>query len=73
MHVTESMMNGNMINGSSNVCVTGSLNILLDVEDITPIDILVALYGTPSYMDDRIMKHGLLPLTLLDGTIYYQT
>ncbi len=30
---------GNLIDGGSNVCVTGDLNTLLDVTDITPIDI----------------------------------
>jgi hypothetical protein len=39
MRVTESMANGNLIDGGSNVCVTGDLNILLDVVDITPIEI----------------------------------
>jgi hypothetical protein len=73
MHVTESVINGNIIDGGSNVCITGNLSILLDVEDIMPINILVALDGTSSSMDDRITKHGLLPLTLLDVTIYYRT
>jgi hypothetical protein len=73
MRVTETTANGNLINGGSNVCVTGDLNILLDVVDITPIDILVALNRNSSLLDDKILKHGLLPLTLTDGTIYYQT
>jgi hypothetical protein len=73
MRVTESMANGNLINGGSNVCVTSNLNILLDVVNITPIDILVALNGKSSSLDDKISKRGLLPLTLSDGTTYYQT
>jgi hypothetical protein len=65
--------NGNLIDGGSNVCVTVDLTTLLDITDITPINILVALDGTPTSLDDKITKRGLLPLTHLDGTIYYQT
>jgi hypothetical protein len=64
---------GNLIDGGSNVCVTGNLHNLLDVTDITPIDISVALDGVPSSVDDKITKRGLLPLTLSDGTTYFQT
>jgi hypothetical protein len=64
---------GNLIDGGSNICVTGDPTILLDLTNIAPIDISVALDGTPSLLDDKITKHGLLPLTLSDGTIYYQT
>ena len=64
---------GKLIDGGSNVCVTGNLHTLLDVTDITPIDISVALDGVPSSVDDKITKRGLLPITLSDGTTYYQT
>ena len=37
--------NGKLIDGGSNVCVTGDITILLDVSDIDPIDISVALDG----------------------------
>jgi hypothetical protein len=73
MCVTESSTNGNLINGGSNICITGDLHILLDVDDITPIDILVALNGKSSSLDDMITKRGLLPLSLSDGTMYYQS
>ena len=62
---------GTLIDGGLNVCVTGNLHTLLDVTDITPIAISVALDGVPSSVEDKIT--GLLPLTLLDGTTYYQT
>jgi hypothetical protein len=65
--------NGKLIDGGSNVCVTGDLTILLDVSDITPIDISVALDRRSTSLDDRITKRGLLPLTLSDGSVYYQT
>ena len=64
---------GNLIGGGSNVCITGDLHALLDVTYIPPIEISVALDGVPSSVDDNITKRGLLPLTLSDGTIYYQT
>ena len=64
---------GNLIDGGSNECVTGDLHALLDVTDITPIEISVALDGVPSSVNDKITKRGLLLLTLSDGTTYYQT
>ncbi len=54
--------NGKLIDGGSNVCVTGDITILLDVSDIDPIDISVALDGRSTSPDDRITKRGLLPL-----------
>ncbi len=61
-----------MVNGGSNVLVTGDLWILVSVVDILPIPISVALEGAPSTFDNCITKQGLLPLTLSDGTTYYQ-
>jgi hypothetical protein len=51
----------------------GDTTILLNLTNIAPIDISVALDGTPPLLEDKITKCGLLPLTLSDGTIYYQT
>jgi hypothetical protein len=62
-----------MVDGGYNVCVTGDLGTFLDVINIDPIIISVALDGAPSSTDDCITKHGLLPLTLSDGSSYYQT
>ena len=64
---------GTLMNGGSNVCVTGDLHTLLDVTNITPVDISVALDGVPSSVEDKITKHGLLPITLSNGSTYYQT
>jgi hypothetical protein len=44
---------GRLINGGSNICVTGNLSKLLDVENIIPIDISVTLEGTSSSLDNR--------------------
>jgi hypothetical protein len=63
----------NLIDGGSNICVTGELGLLLDVVDVAPFKISVALEGNPSSFDDCITKQGLLPLSLSDGTTYYQT
>jgi hypothetical protein len=61
-----------LIDGGSNICVTGDLHLLVDLVDIPPVAISVALDGPPPLIDDTIMKRGLLPLTLSDGTTYYQ-
>jgi hypothetical protein len=61
-----------MVDSGSKVCVTGNLGNLLDVVDIVPITILVALEGTSATYDDYITKRGLLPLSLSDGSLYYQ-
>ncbi len=62
-----------MVDGGSNVCVIGDIGLLLDVIDVEPFSISVALEGAPSSYDDCITKQGLLPLILTDGTTYYQT
>jgi hypothetical protein len=63
---------GSMVDRGSNVCVTGDLGILLDVIDIAPIPISVAIEGVPSTSTDCITKRGLLPLTVANGSYYYQ-
>jgi hypothetical protein len=61
-----------LIDGGSNICITGDLHLLVDLVDIPPVAISVGLDGPPSLFDDTITKQGLLPLTLSDGTTYYQ-
>jgi hypothetical protein len=61
-----------MVDGGSNVCVTGDLGSLLDVFDINPISISAALEGSSTTYDDCITKRGVLPLSLSDGMTYYQ-
>jgi hypothetical protein len=62
-----------MVDGGSNMCVTGNLSSLLDVTDIKLITILVALEGSPTLYNDCITKCRVLPLSLSDFTTYYQT
>jgi hypothetical protein len=61
-----------LIDGGSNICVTGDLHLLVDLVDIPPVAISIALDGPPLSFDDTITKRGLLPLTLSKGTTYYQ-
>ena len=61
-----------LIDSGSNICITGDASLLVDAVDILPITISVALAGGPSSFDDAITKQGLLPLTISDGTTYYQ-
>jgi hypothetical protein len=61
-----------LVDGGSNICVTGDLGILVDVVDIAPISISIAIEGEPTSINDCITKQGLLPLLLTDGTSYYQ-
>ncbi len=61
-----------LIDGGSNICITGDLHLLVDLVDIPPVAISVALDGAPSSFDDTITKWGLLLLTLSNGMTYYQ-
>ena len=61
-----------MVDAGSNVCITSDLGSLLDVVDIDPISISVAIDGSSSSFDDCITKRGVLPLSLSDGTTYFQ-
>ena len=61
-----------IVDRGSNACVTGDLGILLIVIDINLIVLSVTLDSAPSSTNDCTTKHGLLPLTLSDGSIYYQ-
>jgi hypothetical protein len=61
-----------LIDGGANICLTGVLDLLIDVEPIDPLPISVATVGGTVSKDDCCTKKGLLPLTLDDGSIYYQ-
>jgi hypothetical protein len=61
-----------LIDGGSNVCGTADIGCLLDVVDIPPITISIAIEGPPSSLDECITKRGVLPLSLSDGTTYFQ-
>jgi hypothetical protein len=58
------------MDGGAYICITGDLSLLLDLVDIPPMPITVAISGEVS-LDDCCTKRGYLPLTLPDGTIYW--
>jgi len=61
-----------LIDGGANICVTGDLSTLVNVEEISPMPILVAIAGDDISSDDCCTKRGYTPLTLDDGTLYWQ-
>jgi len=61
-----------LMDGGANICITGLLDLLVDVEPIPPLPISVATTSGTFSLDDCCTKKGLIPLTLADGSIYYQ-
>jgi hypothetical protein len=61
-----------LMDGGVNICNTGILGLLVDVETIPSLPILVATTSGSFSLDDCCTKKGLIPLTLLDGSVYYQ-
>ncbi len=61
-----------LMDGWANICITGILGLLVDVETIPPLPILIATTSGSFSMDDCCTKKGLIPLTLSDGSVYYQ-
>ena len=61
-----------MVDGGANICVTGLLELLVDVEPIPPLPISVATKTDKFSLDSCCTMKGLLPLTLDDGSVYYQ-
>jgi hypothetical protein len=59
------------MDGSTNICITGDLSILLGIQDIPPMPFTVAISGKAS-LDDSCTKRGYLPLALPNRTIYWQ-
>jgi hypothetical protein len=57
--------------GGANICITGDINLLVDIVNIPPLSILVALHGD-STLDDCCTAWGLLPLQLDDGSVHWQ-
>ena len=64
--------NPSLVDGGANICITGILDLLVDVETIAPLPILVTTPSGQISLDDCCTKKGLLPLTLNNGSIYYQ-
>jgi hypothetical protein len=61
-----------LIDGGANICLTGNLNLLVDVVDIAPLLISVAVDGKDITLDDLCTKRGYLSLMLPDGSTHWQ-
>jgi hypothetical protein len=64
--------NPSLMDGGANICITGILSLLVDVETITPLPISAATTPGSISLDDCCTKQGLLLLTLADGSAYCQ-
>jgi hypothetical protein len=62
-----------LVDMGANICIAGSLDSLVDVVDIPPLPISVAVHGAGVSLNDCCTHRGLLPLPMEDGTVYYQT
>jgi hypothetical protein len=70
--LTDALDNPSVMDGDTNICITGILGFLMDVVSIPPIPISVATTSGSISINDCCTKRGLIPLTLCDGSIYYQ-
>jgi hypothetical protein len=70
--VIDTIDNPLLVDGGANICITGILDLLVDVESIAPLPISVATTGGAVSVDDCCTRKGLLPISLDDGSIYYQ-
>ena len=61
-----------MVDGGANICLTGTLSLLVDTIPISPMPISVAVEGVGVSIADCCTKRGLLPLQLTDGGVYFQ-
>ncbi len=64
--------NPSLMDGGTNICITGILGLLVDVISIPPSPILVANTSGSLLLDDCCTKWGLIWLTLSEGSVYYQ-
>jgi hypothetical protein len=61
-----------LIDGGANICITGLLDLLVEVVSIPPLPISVATMTGGISVDDCCTKKGLLPLTIDDRSSYYE-
>ncbi len=69
MATTESP--GTLIDAGANICLTGDLDFLVDVMEIPPLPISVALQGEIT-TDNCCTAWGKIPLQLDNGSVYWQ-
>ena len=61
-----------LLDMSANICLTGDLQLLVDVVEIPPLPISVAITGDAPSLDDCCTRRGYLPLQLSDGSMHWQ-
>jgi hypothetical protein len=61
-----------LVDTGANICITGMLDLLVDVVVISPLPISVVVHGSGISLDGCCTHRGLLPLPLDDGSVYYQ-
>ena len=61
-----------LVDGGANICFMGDLNILVDVVEIPPLPIYMAVNGDAPTLDDSCTRRGYLPLKLVDGSTHWQ-
>ena len=62
-----------LIDGRANICITGLLDLVVEVVYILPLPISVTTKKGGISLDGCCIKRGLLPLTIADGSFYYQS
>jgi hypothetical protein len=61
-----------LMDSGVNSCIANSLAHLIDAVNITPFTFLIRRDGATHSVDKCCTKCGLLPLTMMDGSLYYQ-
>jgi hypothetical protein len=69
---SDTLDNPSLMDGGANICLTGILDLLVEVVLIAPLPIMVATKTGNISMDDCCTKRDLLLLTLADGLVYFQ-
>jgi hypothetical protein len=68
----DALKNPSLMDGGANICITGILSLLVDIESIPPLPISIATTFGFISLDDCCTKRGLLSLMLADGLVYFQ-
>lgn len=63
---------GSLMDSGANICITNLIGLLIDAVDIPLFTFSIGRGGGTPNIDDCCTKHGLLPLPLVKGSLYYQ-
>ena len=61
-----------LIDGGANICLTGDLDMMVNVVDIPPLPISMAVNRDAPALDNPYTRQGYLPWTLSDGSTHWQ-